>query len=230
MSLDKLLGVLKNAEVDITDELKSKISNTWNEALAEAKPDDDLLTQEEVNSIVQKRLARERSTYESELKELRGKMENLVDPDQIDEVKGQFKGQIESLEKQRNETTKEYEIRLAAAKAGARDEDYILFQAEKKGIKEQLGFDDQGNVVLVDEDGNPQKDEEGNIKTAATLMESMKEEMPIHFGEVEQDEKPTPKSPGATNPTGGDDLSEEDKKQRTRELLKDMGYKSEKEE
>lgn len=202
MSLDKLLGVLKNAEVEITDELKSSITETWNNALKEIKTDTDgLLTQEEVNDIVQKRLARERNTYEAELKELRGKMEKLVDPNQIEEVKTQFEDQINNLEKQRTETIKEYELRLAAIKAGAKDADYVIFQAEKKGLKDQLSVDDKDGLVLVDKDGNPQKDDKGNVKTVASLMDSLKEEMPLHF---EESGEPGPRrTPGSTNPLPG---------------------------
>ncbi len=234
--MDKLLGILKNVEdLELTDELKDKITNVWNDAIKEAKGDTEgMLSQEEVNDIVQKRLARERSTYESELKDLRGKMEDLVDPDQIDEVKGEFEGQIESLEKQRNETVKEYELRLAAAKAGAKDEDYIVFQAEKKGLKDQLGLDDNGNVVLVDEDGNPKKDDDDNLLTAESLVEGMKEEMPLHFGEDDdsggsEDDNKKNKSSGPTNPGGGD-LTDEDKKERSKSMAADLGYKSKEKE
>jgi len=227
MSLDKLLGILNKAEVEVTDDLKSDIIDTWNEALAEAKPDDDLLTQEEVNNIVKKRLARERETYESELKELRNKMENLVEPEQVDSVKEQFESQVDNLKQKTNETTKEYELRLAAVKNGAKDEDYIVYQAEKRGIKDKLGFDDNGNIIIVDDEGNPEKDEEGNIKTTSHLISEMKEEMPIHFSDNQEEEtNKSRKSAGATNPKGGDYEPSKDKKiEKSKEMAASMGYK-----
>lgn len=189
--MDKLLEVLKSAGIEVTDDLKTKIKDVW--------PDtSNLLTQEKVDDIVKERLARAERLHEQELNELRGKMEKLVDPSQVEKVKGEFKEQLESTQKARLADIKRYELKLAATKAGVKDLDYIEFLLDKQGYSDRLGIDDQGNVYVTDKEGKVLADDKGQKFGPEKLINELKETKPDLFGEKNQ------KNIGSgSNPAGG---------------------------
>gem|GEM_PF-6548056 len=233
--MDKLLELLQKQEIKVTDALKQELQKVWDGAIQEAQEEgkkeintDNLFTQEELNEKIQKRLARERDSYEGELKELRGKMEQLVDPSKLEEVKSEFETKAKEAEEQRNEAVKEYELRLQAAKEGALDEDYIVFQARKRGEFDRLSLDDGGKVILVDGEGDPAKDKDGNVQGIDAFIDSLKEELPNQFKEQQE---PKPKRDFSTTnpPPGSTDLAKDEKKKRSREMAAELGYSKKKE-
>ena len=226
--MEKLLGTLQKQEIEVTDALKKELQKVWEEetkAIEEKfkETTGNLFTQEELDRKIDSRLARERAMSDGEIKELRGKIEKLVDPEQVEKVKSEFQGQIENLQVARNKDKIDYELRLAATKAGAKDEDYIVFQAEKRGLKDTLEITDQGQIFVKDK-----KDEKGNPVGVAFLVEELRKELPHSFGEPE---KPRITSPGSTNPPPGpgEDPTQEQKRIAAENLAAEMGYKAKKE-
>jgi len=161
---EELLDLLKS-EVgveELPDDLKDQINELWPD-----QPDtDDLFTQEDVDEIVQQRLARERKAHESEIDELKEQMEDMVDPSEHNELKEKFEKIDNKAQERVAETTKEYELKLAAAKAGVRKD--AIDDFAKLVDKDQLKYDD------------------GEVKGVDDLIENVKEEKQFLF-EPEQD-------------------------------------------
>lgn len=171
--MDKLFEILKGAGLELTDELKSKIESVW--------PDTDgLLTQDKVDEIVRKRLAREQEKHEAELDELRGKMEKLVDPSQVEQVKSEFNTQLEEAKKSRLAEKKLYELKLAATKAGAKDLDYLEYLVEKNGYQDRVDIGEDGKLYVT-KDGKPVVDDKGQPLGLNALVEEIKAEKPDLF-------------------------------------------------
>lgn len=223
---EKLIELLKKQEIEVTDPLKENLQKFWADVEKELKPDTGgLFTQEELNDHIQKRLARERAANDAEIKSLQEKVEKLVEPEKMEEVKSEFENQITSVKSQREKDIKNYEMKLAATKAGAKDEDYIIYQAEKKGLSDKLGFDEEGRLVLVDGEGNPEKDEEGNLKGVDSIIKQFQEELPEQFSK--DDPKTKKQTAGATLPISGEnaEILQEERRKRAKEFAESLGYK-----
>lgn len=202
--MEKLLGILQKQDIKVTDALKQELQNIWDQGLAEAKEaakkdTGDLLTQDQVNKIVQDRLARERSSYEGELKELRGKMEGLVDPSKVEEVKSGFEEQVQNLQKQQQDTKKAYELKLAAERSGVKDPDYFDYLVQKEGLYDRIKIDEGGTLYATDTEGNFLV-EDGKKLGPSRLVGELKEIKPDLFG---VEEPPLKKTTGATTPPPG---------------------------
>jgi hypothetical protein len=162
--IQELLDLFKS-EVDVDelpDDLTSKVEELWPD-----QPDtDDLFTQEDVDEIVQQRLARERKAHEQEIDELKEQMEDMVDPSEHNELKEKFDKINDKTQERVAETTKEYELKLAAAKEGVRKD--AIDDFAKLVDKEQLEYDD------------------GEVKGLDDLIKNVKEEKQFLF-EPEED-------------------------------------------
>ena len=160
--MDKILNLLKENDVEVTDELKVQLESIW--------PDTEgLLTQEKVNDIVESRLAREKNKYETQISDLKGKLENSVEPDRLNKLKNRI-GNIR----------KDSQIKLLAAQAGVKDMDYFDYMIDKKGFKDKLKIEDE-NIYLTDSEGNYVKDEDGKKLGPEKIIEDLKEESPDIF-------------------------------------------------
>ncbi|OEG63398.1 MAG: hypothetical protein BHK79_09045 [Halanaerobium sp. MDAL1] len=217
--MDELIKFLEENDVEITDDLKKEIKNIWNSNLPD---EDDLFTQDDVDEIVKKRLAREEKLHEREIKGLEEKMEDMIPPEKVEEYKKAKKEAEEELEKYKTSQKIDYELQLSAKDAGVRDQEYFEFLVEKKGLKDRLITDDDGNVVATDEKGNILT-EDGKKLGPAALVNEIKEDKPDVFGEEKEDGKDIG---GGGNPSGS---GPKDKKKNTESLAMELGYKSKKE-
>ena len=157
--IQELLDLLKSeAGIDeLPDDLADKVEDMW----PDEPDDDDLFTQEDVDEIVQQRLARERKAHEQEIDELKGQMEDMVDPSEHKELQEKFDNINDKAEERVAETTKEYELKLAAAKEGVRKD----------------AIEDFAKLVDVDE----LKYDDGEVKGIEGLMESVRENKAFLF-------------------------------------------------
>jgi len=179
--VEELLKILKAAGVEITDELKSKIENAL--PSGEGK-----FNQEELDNKISDRLAREKAKHQNELEQkdeqitqLKDQVEDLVDPEKLEEYKETVKEIEDQAQQQTNSLTKQYELKLAAKDAGVDDKEYIEFLMEKRGMTDELTVDDEGNVVVTDGDGNVLTNEEGKKFGPDKLIEELKEDKPELF-------------------------------------------------
>lgn len=202
--MDWFLALLKKLGIDVTKEDIKKIldSADFKAELEKSVPKpntEGLLTQEQVDKIVQERLKRAEKVHEGELNALREEMKKLVDPAKITEVEAKFKDQLEAANKKAEALTKEMKLREAFHKAGAKDVDYLMYQANQKGLTNRFTVDDKGNVsvIVIGADGktSPAFKKDGKPMEMADLIDEMKEEFKAYFGE----QQPAP-SPGPTNP------------------------------
>jgi len=218
--MKKLIELLEGAEIEVTDDLRDEIENIWPYEVDTA----DLFTQDDVNEIIQKRLARESKLHEQELAELKSEFEGLVEPEKVQE----YKNKVEELESKAEERElalkKEYELMLAAADAGVTDHEYFDYLAEKRGFRDRMALNDEGNLVITDSEGRIITDDKGEMFGPDKLVAELKEEKP----EVFADSAEKKKTIGETNPPTADNM-DEDKARRTRELAAEMGYKIKKE-
>ncbi|SDI95918.1 hypothetical protein SAMN04515654_12127 [Halanaerobium congolense] len=217
--MDELIKFLEENDVEITDDLKKEIKNIWNSNLPD---EDDLFTQDDVDEIVKKRLAREEKLHEREIKGLEEKMEDMIPPEKVEEYKKAKKEAEEELEKYKTSQKIDYELQLSAKDAGVKDQEYFEFLVEKKGLKDRLITDDDGKVVATDKEGNILT-EDGEKLGPSALINEMKEEKPDIFGEEKEDGKDIG---GGGNPGGS---GPKDKKKNTESLAMELGYKSKKE-
>jgi hypothetical protein len=201
--MDWFLKLLESLGLKIEGDLKTKLDSAeFKAALEKATPKPDsagLLTQEKVDQIVQERLKRQEKVHEGELTALRDEMKKLVDPAKVTEVENQFKSQLEAANKKGEALTKEMKLKEALFKAGVKDVDYLIYQANQKGLANRFTVDDKGNIsiVAVGADGktSPAFGKDGKPLEFSSLIDEMKTEFPTYFGE----QQPTP-TPGATNP------------------------------
>lgn len=163
----ELLDLLKS-EVgvdEVPDDLTDKIDDLW----PEMPDDENTFTQEDVDEIVQQRLARERKAHEQEVDELKEQMEEMVDPSEHNELKEKFDTINDKAESRVAETTKEYELKLAAAKEGVRKD----------------AVDDFAKIVDTDQlEYDPDNNE---VKNIDRVIENVKEDKPFFF-ETESEE------------------------------------------
>ena len=94
--MEELINFLKENDVEITDDLKEEINNIWESNMPTT---DDLFTQDELDKIIEKRLARAERSYQSEIDDLKEAMENMVDPEKVEE----YEAKIEELEEEKEE-------------------------------------------------------------------------------------------------------------------------------
>lgn len=219
---NKIIELLKKKEVELTDDLTAQIENVWKEATA---TDEDLFTQEDVDSIVQKRVAREQKVYEQEIKGLQDKMKDLIPPEKVEEYETQVKNLNEQLDEVKKNTVKDYELKLAGTKSGITDEEYFEFLIEKNKLKDRL-------VAQANDDGTVQvfaTDNEGNILTAEgsklgpeALINELKDKKPDLFNA----KKPEKAGGGGGNPQPRNKFSSEELREKTADFVKQMGYKN----
>jgi hypothetical protein len=204
--MDWFLKLLESLGIKVEGDLKTKLDSAeFAAALAKAVPKPEgLLTQEQFDKGVQERLKRQEKVHEGELTALREDMKKLVDPAKITEVENKFTSQLDEAAKKTETLTKEMKLREAFHKAGAKDVDYLMYQANQKGIPGRFTVDDKGNisVVTVGADGktSPAFGKDGKPLEFGSLIDEMKTEFGTYFGE----QTPSP-TPGATNPFGGFD-------------------------
>ena len=213
--MDKLIELLEENDIEVTDDLKNEIQEVYPEEVNT----DDPFTQDNLNDVVKKRLARQEKLHEQEIQELKDEMEGLVDPDKVEE----YESKIEELEgeadKRESQLKKDYELQLAATEAGVKDQEYFDFLVEKKGLKNRLTTDDDGSVVATDEDGNIMT-EDGKKLGPSALVNEIKEEKSDVFGEKEEDGEDIG---GGGNPGGG---PSKDVQKNTESLATELGYKT----
>lgn len=150
-------------------------------------------TQDQVNSIVQDRVQRERQQFEQQLKELG--FEDLEDVRELKEKEKQrreqelkekekYKELLEQKEQEWQEELQEREQRLQKLEQERRREKVttrLLTAAQEKGavdpeqvahlVRDQVDLDDDGNVVAVDNDGTPRLSDDGSPMSPETLVE-----------------------------------------------------------
>lgn len=209
--MEELLKVLKDAGVEITEEMKSKIGNVY--------PDTEgLFTQNELDEIVKKRVSREQKVYENQIQDLENKLEGMVDPDKIEEYKSEINNLKEERDKIRNNLVTDYELKLASKNAGVEDVDYFDYLVEKNNLKSRLKLDEEGNVVATDAEGNILT-EEGKKLGPEALVNEVKEMKPSIFGEAGEEKK---EIGSPTNPKS----KKVDKSARTKEVAEELGYRN----
>jgi hypothetical protein len=217
--MEELINFLQENDVEITDELKSEIKNIWNENIPKT---DDLFTQEDVNKIVEKRLARAESSYQTEIDELKTAMEDMIDPEKVEAYETKISELEEAATEREKELKTDYELQLSAKEAGVSDLDYFEFLVTKKGMRDRLKLDEEGNVVATDKEGNILT-EDGKKLGASALVKELAEEKPDIIGEQK---KGKDIGGGGGNPGGS---GPKDKMKNTQSLAQQLGYKSKKE-
>lgn len=158
--MDEILNVLSNVDgLELTDELKGKIKTAWKKDTESIKLDtDNLFTQEEVKAIINKRLGRAESLHEQEMEELKEEMKGLLDPKKVEEYKTKVKELEDNQAKTKADIYKDAQLKIAAARAGIKDEEYFDFLVEKNSSLDKLKYTDDEQVVVIDEKGNVKKD------------------------------------------------------------------------
>lgn len=181
--MDKLLAILKSLGIEVTDALKEALKKAENIAMIEAafKVPDGLLTQDQFNDAIGKRLKAVEKQHEIEVNGLKDEMKKLVDPAKVTEVENTFKGQLETANKRIQAMTKENKLREGLQKAGVKDMDYLMFQAEKKGIMGRFTVDDSGNILVIGADGKPAFGKDAKPLEFSSLVEEMKTEYKDYF-------------------------------------------------
>jgi Skp family chaperone for outer membrane proteins len=194
--------ILESLGLKIEGDLKTKLDSAdFKAALDKAIPKPEgLLTQEQFDKAIQERLKRQEKVHESELTALREDMKKLVDPSKVTEVENQFKSQLEEARKKAVALTKEMKLREALYKAGAKDIDYLMYQANQKGVVNRFNVDENGNISVVGADGKPVFGKDGKPLEFGSIVDEMKTEFGTYFGETGSS-----RTPGSTNPLPGFD-------------------------
>ena len=205
--MDKLFAILKPLGIDVTkDDIKKILESADFKKVYEANwpkavDTKDLLTQDQVNEIVARRLSREQKLHEAEIKELQEKLKGLLDPSKVKEFEDKIK-ELETTSKESQATMKkEYELKMAAIKAGIKDPEYFEFLAQKDKLYDRIKVEDDGALVVLDEKGNVLAEKDGKKFGPGKLIDELKGTKPDLFGESAQPKPPW--GPGPTNPGGG---------------------------
>lgn len=202
--MEWFVKLLESLGIKVEGDLKTKLDSTeFKTALEKAVPKPEgLLTQEQVNKLVQDRLNRQEKVHEQEILGIREEMKKLVDPSKVTEVENQFKSQLEEARKKAVALTKEMKLREALHKAGAKDIDYLMYQANQKGVVNRYNVDENGNisVVTIGADGktSPAFGKDGKPLEFGALVDELKADFKDHFGDTGVET-----TPGVTNPFGG---------------------------
>lgn len=204
----KLLEILKALGIDVEkDDVKKKLESDDFKKIYEANwpkavDTKDLFTQEQVNEIVAKRLAREQKLHEAEIKELQEKMKGLLSAEKAKELEDKINELQERIKTEQAALKKEYELKMAAIKAGVKDPDYFEYLAQKEKLHDRLKVEDDGSVIVLDANGNVLADKDGKKFGPEKLIEEMKETRRELFGETAPAQNPFSFG-GPTNPAGG---------------------------
>ena len=211
--MEEILALLEQNDIEITDEIRESLSN-----VVEKSSDlDNSLTQSDVNEMVKERLDRERAAYESEIEELKEEMEELIDPEKVEEYQEKIDELEDTKTDMRNGLVKDYELKMAALEAGVADIEYFEYLVEKNRVKDKLQIDNDGNLNVTDESGNFLT-ENGKKVGVRKIIADIKEEKPDLFTGGE--EKNTS---GPTNPDGSGELDEQ-RRENSRQVAKELGY------
>jgi hypothetical protein len=197
---DKLLALLKSLGIEVTEAMKALIDKAENQAAIEGafKIPDGMFTQDQLNKHIDERLKRADKIHEGEIKALEEKLKTMTDPAKLKEVEDTFKGQLEAANKRIEATTKETKLRDQLHKAGAKDIEYLMYQAGQKGTLARFNIDDKGNVSVVDANGKPAFGKDGKALEISHLVEELKTDFKDQFTPQKVE------TPGATNPFGAD--------------------------
>ena len=211
--MDKVLEILKNNDIEVTEEIKESLNNLAEEGNETKTP----LDQTEVNKIVKDQLDQERSAHESEIEKLKTEMKDLVDPEKVEEYESKIKGLEESKARLKSGLIKDYELKMAALKEGVEDIEYFEYLVEKNQVKDKLRLNDDNILNVTDQDGNFLT--EGGKKVGVEMIISeMKEDKPDLFtGGGKKD------TSGPTNPDSSVDLDEY-RRENTKKIAEEMGY------
>ena len=211
--MEEILALLEQNDIEITDEIRESLSNV----VEKSSDPDNSLTQSDVNEMVRERLDRERAAYESEIEELKEEMEELIDPEKVEEYQEKIDELEDTKTDMRNGLVKDYELKLAALEAGVADIEYFEYLVEKNQVKDKLQIEPDGNLNVTDESGNFLT-ENGKKVGVRKIIADIKEEKPDLFTGGE--EKNTS---GPTNPDGSGELDEQ-RRENSRQVAKELGY------
>lgn len=164
--------------------------------------EDGRFTQEQLNSIVQDRVRREREKIEEELqsagfesleeaREAKQKLEERREQELKE--KEQYKELLEKKEQEYQQELQEKEQRLQELERQRRNERLskrVMTAAQEKGavnpqqiarlVRDQVDIDDDGNVVAVNADGTPRLTDDGSKMPPEELVEDFLDDNP-HF-------------------------------------------------
>jgi vacuolar-type H+-ATPase subunit I/STV1 len=211
--VDEVLEILKQNDIEITDEIRESLSNV----VEKSSNSGNSLTQKEVKKMVRERLDQERKAYETEIEELKTEMEKLVDPEKVEEYQKKIENLEETKNDMRNGLVKDYELKMAALEAGAEDLEYFEYLVGKNEVKDKLQLDNKGNLNVTDESGNFLT-ENGKKVGVRKIISDFKEEKPDLF--PAGGEKNTS---GPTNPGGSGELAEQ-RRENSRKVAEQLGY------
>lgn len=202
--MDKLLAILKALGIDVEkDDIKKKLESddfkkVYETYWPKAVDTKDLFTQEQVNEIVAKRLARQEKIHEAEIKELQEKMKGLLDPSKVKEFEDKIKELEEASKENQAKLKKEYELKMAAIRAGVKDPDYFDYLAQRDKLYDRIKVEEDGSLVVLDAQGNVLAEKDGKKFGPEKLIEELKGIKPDLFGESAKPQW----TPGPTNPAG----------------------------
>ena len=211
--MDEILKILKQNDIEITDEIKKNLSNV----VEKSKNPSNSLTQKEVNKMVREQLDQEREAYETEIEELKTEMEELVAPDKVEEYQSRIDELEETKTNMRSELVKDYELKMAALEAGAEDIEYFEYLVEKNKVKEKLQLDDDGNLNVTDENGNFLTENGKKVGVGKVIADFKEEKSGLFSVEAEKN------TSGPTNPAGSGELAEQ-RRENSKKVAEQLGY------
>lgn len=217
----------EDADVDLPDEAEQR---------------DDLLTQDEVDDVVQKRLNRQERNLKDQLRsneeflqeamqetfgvELRddGRPKGAPTDDEVQEMRQKI-SELEAAAEERDQLKErinsvretELENELLSSADGVKDDMQDVFMSYAKS---QMTYDDEYGWVATDEDDNVQF-EGGEPVTPGDFAEQTREERPSMFRDPSMDNGPE-SSPDDDEPVDDSDLAEMSKEEKA-EALNDTG-------
>ncbi|MDZ7703354.1 MAG: hypothetical protein U5L04_02590 [Trueperaceae bacterium] len=177
-----------------------------------------LLTQDEVDSIVERRLSRERSKYEQQLEEERKKREQLKKQkererreekeeyrelyeetqQELESVKSEYEQRLTSYERQVKEEKARGRLLKAAQQADAVAPDHIVAI-----LNDRVKVDEDGQIKVTDDSGELATDGKGTPLTPENLVQQFVDENP-HFQRAAPGRGSGGRSGGEKPPESGD--------------------------
>lgn len=155
--MQEVLDLIKN-EVE-ADELPEDFVGQLEERWPEEPDESDSFTQDDVDDIVERRLAREREAHESEVEDLKDQMEDMVDPEDHKELQDKF----DSINDKATDRV---------AKAQKREK--LVREATKAGVREDA-IDDLPKLV----DLESIEYDDGDVEGVESVIEELEEEKPF---------------------------------------------------
>jgi hypothetical protein len=177
-------------------------------------------TQDDIDEIVEKRLARERAKYEQKLEEERKKREEWKKQQERQklEEKEEYKKLYEETQQQLESTKSEYEQKLTQQQrqvAQERARSQLLKAAQSAGavapdhvvaiLQNRVTVDEDGQVKVVDENGEIATDGKGNALSPEALAQNFVDEHP-HFQRAAGGKGGGGRPNGGSKPGGDDDF------------------------